>query len=107
MTGVVVEAPGRLVVRNTLFVGVTAGIEFVANESQELVFDNSIVFGNTGIVVSTDAKAKKDPDLSLALSNAVLQVKEVLQTPKIAGKIDVTSRYSVFQAESIGTSLLA
>ena len=32
MTGIVAEAPGRLVVRNTLFVGVTAGIEFVAGE---------------------------------------------------------------------------
>jgi len=106
-TGVIVEAPGRFIVRNCLLVGGKAGIEFVANGAQELIFDNSIIFSNAGILVSSDAKSKQPVELSLSLSNSVIQVKEFLQTPKIAGKIDVASRLSVFQADTLGSTLLA
>jgi hypothetical protein len=106
MTGVVVEAPGRLVVRNSMFVGGKAAIEFVANEEQELIVDNSIIFGNAGVLLSSDPKSKKPPEVQIEISNSVFQVKEVLQTPKFNGKLDVASHRSVYQADWVGSSLL-
>src|SRR5205823_587182 len=64
-TGIVMEAPGQLVVRNSLLVGGKAGIEFVANGKQELVFDNSVVFSLGGVAVSNDEKTKKPSELAL------------------------------------------
>ncbi len=106
MIGVVIEAPGRFIVRNCMFVGGKAAIEFVGNDEQELVVDNSIVFGNAGVALSSDPKSKKPPELNVEISNSVFQVKELLQTSKFSGKLDVTSRLSVFQADWIGSSLL-
>ncbi|MGE5193007.1 MAG: hypothetical protein ACM3U2_10935, partial [Deltaproteobacteria bacterium] len=106
MTGVVVEAPGRFVVRNCMFVGGKAAIELAAREEQELIVDNSIFFGNAGVVLSSDPKSRKSPETSIDISNSVFQVKEVLQTPKFNGKLDVSSRLSVYQADWIGASLL-
>jgi hypothetical protein len=106
MTGVVVEAPGRFIARNCMFVGGKAALEFVANDDQELLLDNSIIFGNTGVVLASDPKSKKPPEVSIEIVNSALQVKDVLQTPKFNGKLDVTSRLSVYQADWIGSSLL-
>lgn len=105
--GIVMEAPGRLTLRNCLVVGGKAGIEFVGNGKQELVFDNSIVFSNGGIVVSNDEKTKKPADVALEITNSAFQVKEVLLAPKLRGQIDVTSRLSVYQADWIGSNFLA
>ena len=106
-TGVLMEAPGQLVIRNSLLVGGKAGVEFVAHDKQELIFDNSIVFSQGGIVISNDEKSKKPADLSLAMTNSVFQVKEVLVTPKLKGTVDVTSRLCVYQADTIGSNFLA
>jgi hypothetical protein len=106
MTSVVVETPGRFIVRNSMLVGGKAGIEMVTNDEQEVVIDNSIIFTNAGLLVTSDAKSKKPADLTVDLSHAVFQVKEVMPTPKITGKIEVTSRLSVFQADWVGSSLL-
>jgi hypothetical protein len=106
MTGVVVEAPGRFIVRNSMFVGGKAAIEFVGNDEQELVLDNSIIFSNAGVVLSSDPKSKKALEMNIEVVNSVLQVKEVLQTPKYNGKLAVTTRLSVYQADWIGASLL-
>ena len=38
---------------------------------------------------------------------AVFQVKEVLITPKLKGSVDVTSRLCVYQADTMGSNLLA
>jgi hypothetical protein len=89
-----------------MFVGGKAALEFVANDDQELVLDNSIIFGNAGVVLSSDPKAKKPPEVSIEILNSALQVKDVLQTPKFNGKLDVTSRLSVYQADWIGATLL-
>lgn len=105
--GVAVEAPGQLVVRNSLLVGGKAGVEFVANDKQELIFDNSIVYSLGGVVISNDEKSKKPADVALALTNSVFQVKEVLVTPKLKGTVGVTSRLSVYQADTIGANFLA
>jgi len=106
MAGIVLEASGRLVVRNSLFVGGKAGIELVGTGKQELVFDNSVVFSNAGIVATNDATSKQPADVSLALSNSAFHVKEVLQCPKFAGTIDVASRLCVFKAGWIGSTLV-
>ena len=106
-TAIITEVPGQLVVRNSLLVGGKAGIEFVANDKQELVFDNSIVFSLGGVVISSDEKSKKPANISLALTNSVFQVKEVLVTPKLKGTVDVTSRLCVYQADTIGANFLA
>lgn len=105
--GVAMEAPGQLVVRNSLLVGGKAGVEFIANDRQELVFDNSIVFSLGGIVVSNDEKSTKPANVSLALTNSVFQAKEVLVTPKLKGTVDVSSRLCVYQADTIGSNFLA
>jgi hypothetical protein len=106
MTGVVIEAPGRFIVRNSMFVGGKAALEFVGNDEQELVIDNSIIFSNAGIVLSSDPKSKKPCEMNIELLNSVFQVKEVLQSPKFNGKLAVTSRLSVFQADWVGASIL-
>jgi hypothetical protein len=105
MTGVVVEAPGRFIVRNSMFVGGKAAIEFVATDEQELVLDNSIIFSNAGVVLTGDPKSKKPSEMNIELLNSVFQVKEVLQSPKFNGKLAVNSRLSVFQADWVGASL--
>jgi hypothetical protein len=105
-TGIVMDAPGQLVVRNSLLVGGKAGIEIVANDRQELVFDNSIMFSPAGIVVTIDEKTRQPAILSLAMTNSVFQVKEVLVTPNVKGTIDVSSRLCVYQADTIGSNFL-
>lgn len=106
MTGIIVEAPGKLVVRNSLLIGGKAAIEFVVNDIQELILDNTVVFSNAGIVISRDPKTKNPVNFSGAFSNSVIQTKEVLQTGKTTGKIDIASRLCVYQADWIGASLL-
>jgi hypothetical protein len=105
-TGIVMDAPGQLVVRNSLLVGGKAGIEIVANDRQEFVLDNSIMFSPAGIVVTIDEKTRQPAKLSLAMTNSVFQVKEVLVTPDVKGTIDVTSRLCVYQADTIGSNFL-
>jgi hypothetical protein len=68
--------------------------------------DNSIFFGNAGVVLSSDPKSKTATAMNIEISNSAFQVKEVLQTPKLSGKLDVTSRLSVYQADWIASSLL-
>jgi hypothetical protein len=106
-TGIVSEGPGQLIVRNCLFAGGKAGFELVGNGRQELVIDNTVVFSNAGIVVSNDEKTKKSADVEVDIVNSVFQVKDVLLSPKLTGKIDVTSRLSVYQADWIGSTFLA
>jgi hypothetical protein len=105
--GVLMEAPGQLVVRNSLLVGGKAGVEFVGNDKQELVCDNSIIFSLGCIAISNDEKTKKPANVTLALTNSAFQAKEVLVTPKLKGTVDVTSRLCVYQADTIGSNFLA
>src|SRR4029079_13442836 len=63
----VVEEPGRFIVRNSMFFGGKAAMEIVANDEQELVVDNSVIFSNAGVLVSSDVKAKKTADLSISI----------------------------------------
>lgn len=106
MTGVIVEAAGQTVIRNSMFVGGVAAVGIVINGSQELVFDNSIAFSQAGISLSVDEKSKAQPDLRLTLSNSVFQTKEVIASPKLAGTIDVSSKLCVYQADWIGANLM-
>jgi hypothetical protein len=106
-TGVVTEAPGKVALRNCVVVGGKAAVELVGNGKQQLTIDNSVVFSNGGIVVSNDEKTKKPAEVEIEITNSVFQVKEVVLAPKVKGKIDVTSRLSVYQSDWIGSSFLA
>lgn len=103
--GVMIRGPGQNIIRNSLFIGGKAGIEIVGNDKQELIFDNSIVFSNAGIVLSNDAKSKEAMDAQLQLVNAVFQTKEAIQAPKLTGNVVVNSHLSVFQSDSISLTL--
>lgn len=105
-TGVVLEAPGQLVVRNSLFVGGKGAVEIVASGKQKLLFDNSVAFCNAGVVLSQDEKSPQPADVALELTNSVFQVKEVIDSTKLPGKVDVVSRQSVYQAEWLASGLL-
>lgn len=105
--GVLLEAPGQLVARNCLFVGGKAGIEVTANDRQEVVLQNSVIFSNAGFAIANDAKTKKPAQVSLNLQNSICQAKEVIVAPKLAGTLHVTSQASVFQADWIGANLMA
>ena len=107
MTGVIIEAPGRMVIRNCLIVGGVAAVGIVANGQQELVFDNSVAFSQSGFALSLDEKTKTPPELKLSISNSVIQVKDVITSPKASGQIEVTSRLSVYQADWIGANFLS
>lgn len=104
--GIVVEAPGQLVVRNSLFVGGRAGIEIIGNGKQEVVLDNAILFSNAGFSISNDAK-KTPADVALNITNSLIQTKEVVSAPKLIGKIDVACYRSALQADWIGSNFLA
>ena len=106
-TALVSEGPGKVVVRNCLLVGGNAAVELVGNGQQQLAIDNTVVFSNGGIVVSNDDKTKKPAEVEIDITNSVFQVKEVVLTPKLKGKIDVTSRLNVYQADWIGSNFLA
>ncbi len=104
---VMLEAPGQLVVRNSLLVGGKAGVEIVGNGKQELVFDNSIIFSQGCIAISNDEKSKKPADVTLNLTNSAFQAKEVIVAPKLKGTVNVTSRSCVYQADTLGSNFLA
>jgi hypothetical protein len=104
--GVVMEATGQLVVRNSLLVGGRAGIELVGNGRQEVVLDNSIIFSNAGFSVTNDAK-KTPADVSLAITNSLIQAKDIVAAPKLTGKISVACFRSALQADWIGSNFLA
>ncbi|MSR57288.1 MAG: hypothetical protein EXS05_06420 [Planctomycetaceae bacterium] len=106
-TGVVVETAGRTIVRNCVFSGGKAAIELVTNGRQELTFDNSVAFSNAGIVVSQDSETKAPAEVALTMTNSVFQVKEAIVSPKLEGTLDVSSRLCVYQADWIGSNLLA
>lgn len=105
-TGLVVEAEGRTIVRNCLFSGGRAAVEFVAGGRQELKIENSVIFSNAGIVVSAGGEGRSSPDLAVALVNSVFQVKDAVVSPRVEGTIDVESRYCVYQADWVGSNLL-
>lgn len=106
-TAIVNEGPGKVAVRNCLLVGGKAAVELVGDGKQELTIDNTVVFSNGGIVVSNDEKTKQPAEVEIDIANSVFQVKEVVLAPKLKGKIDVTSRLTVYQADWIGSTFLA
>jgi hypothetical protein len=105
-TGVILEAPGQLVARNCQFIGGNAGIEVVANDAQEVLLQNSVVFSNAAFVVSNNTKTKKPAKVTLSLQNSVCQTKEVIVAPKLTGTLDVNSKLCVFQGDWIGSNLM-
>lgn len=105
--GVAFAGPGKLVIRNTMFVGGRAAIEITADGKQEIIVDNSIVFSNAGVRVLNDEKTKKPADVTCHFVNSAVQVKEVVSCPKLTGKVDINSRLTVYQADAIGLSFLA
>jgi hypothetical protein len=105
--GIVNEAAGNVVIRNGLIVGGKAAVELVGNGAQELVIDNSVIFSYGGVIVSNEEKAKQPADVTIDIANSVFQVKEVVLAPKLKGKIAVSSRVSVYQADAIGLNFLA
>ena len=106
ITGIRMQSPGTLIIRNSMFVGGAAAIEVVANGKQNLIVDNSIIFSLAAINLHNDEKSKKPADVTLNFQNSSIQVKEVLQTPKLTGKVDVNSHLTVYQADALGMSFL-
>ncbi|MFN0055804.1 MAG: hypothetical protein ACKV0T_26980 [Planctomycetales bacterium] len=106
-TGVVVESPGRTVIRNCLFVGCAAVAELASDANNELIIDNTVAFGAAGVVLAGDPKTNAKAETKLTLTNTAFQVKEVLNAAKYAGKLDVISRHCVYQADWIASRLLA
>jgi hypothetical protein len=108
MSAIVDEAPGRLVVRNSLLIGGKAGIEFAGTEKQNLVLDNSMIFSNAGFLLTRDPQSKSPVDLSLEMVNSAIQAKsDVVQLPpKLAGTIEVTSRLCAYQADWLSSTFL-
>ncbi|MBI5757444.1 MAG: terpene cyclase/mutase family protein [Planctomycetales bacterium] len=104
---VVVEAPGQLVVRNSLLVGGRAAIELVGNGQQEVVVDNSILFSNAGFVVTNDAKTKAPANVTININNSIIQTKDVVSAPKLIGAINVACYRSALQVDWIGANFLA
>jgi hypothetical protein len=106
-TGVVVDTPGQVVIRNSLLIGGRAGIEVVGNGKQEVVLDNSIIFSNAGFSITNDATKKTPADVTLSITNSLIQAKDVVAAPKLNGKINVACYRSALQADWIGSNFLA
>ncbi len=105
--GVVFAAPGKLVVRNSVLDGGRAALEIVANGTQEVVIDNSLLFSDSGIQVVSNPAAKANAAVKLQLVQATIQANNAFNFPSVVGQIDIALERSVVHGKSLGLNLLA
>jgi hypothetical protein len=97
------RAPGQMVVRNSQLMGGRTALEISGSGEQELVFDNSLAFSETGLLLNGGDSAKR---FAVRARHAVFQVKEVMAIPDYSGEIAVDTATSAFRADWLSQNFL-
>jgi len=107
MTALTLSGEGRAVIRNCVFVGGRAAVEIVANGSQDVMFDNSILYSNTCVSVINDPQTKQPANIVLHAYQTIFQGTEAFVCPNLTGELRIDSVQSAYKCDSLGLSLLA
>jgi hypothetical protein len=99
-------APGRLVVRNSMLVGGRAAIEVVANDQQQVVVDNSLLFSENGIRVVQGATIQQKGDVSLKLDHCTFSGETAYDFPVLLSPISIESHNCIYKTNWVGTTFL-
>jgi hypothetical protein len=91
------------VVRNSQLMGGRAALEISGAGEQELVFDNSLAFSETGLLLKGGDSAQR---FGLRARHAVFQVKEALAISDYDGEIAVDTATSAFRADWLSQNFL-
>ena len=102
-TPVAWRAPGQLVVRNCQLMGGRTALEISGSGERDLVFDNSLAFSETGLLLKGGDSAAR---LGLRARHAVFQVKEVCTIDEYAGEIAIDTATSAFRADWLSQNFL-
>jgi len=106
LAGVIFAAPGQLVVRNSVFVGGRAALEVVGNGEQEVIVQNCIFFGNSGIRVINNPETKKPANVKLALKHSAIQATEAFDFPGLVGNVEIASNRCAYKCDWLGSNFL-
>ncbi len=103
---VVWQTGGQLAIRNCLLSGGRAAVDITAAGPQELIVDNSVIFSNCAVKIQNDAKTKKPAEIKMNLRRSTIQVKDMIESPKVTGSILTDCALCVIQAEWVGANYL-
>jgi hypothetical protein len=99
-------APGRLVVRNSMLVGGRAAIEVVANDQQQVIVDNSLLFSDAGARVVQGPSAQQQGDVSLTFDRCTFSGQTGYDFPVLSSAVHVESNNCIYKTDWIGSSFL-
>ena len=105
-TLVSIKGEGTAVFRNCLLIGGKTCVEIEANGKQDITFDNSVLYSNNCITVSSNPKTKQPPDIDLHLYQSVVQGVEGFSFPNVTGNIRIESLFTGYKCDSLGSSML-
>lgn len=100
-----ITEPTKVRLRNCLLGGGRAAVEIVANGTQEIELENSLLFSDQCIAVVKQASVK-DADTKLTLRECSLQGTNVVHAPSVSTPIAVTSEGCLIKTDWIGQALL-
>lgn len=100
------RSPGALIVRNSQLMGGKSTIDISGGGDQELVFDNSLAFSQTGMTLTAPAEAAASAHFRLRCRHSVVQAKEVLTCGKYSGTIEVEADSSAFRSDWLSSTFL-
>ncbi|HUG92978.1 MAG TPA: hypothetical protein VML55_19210, partial [Planctomycetaceae bacterium] len=103
---VLMSAPGRLLVRNSMLVGGRAAIEIVGNGEQHVLADNSILFSNACVQVVQGATLQQKGDVSLKFDRCTFNGKSGFEFPVLLSTIRVESNGCIYKTDWIGSTFL-
>lgn len=107
ITGVAIKGPGTAVFRNCVFIGGKSCVDIEAKGKQDITFDNSILYSNNCMTVSTDPQSKQPADIDLHIYQSVVQGVEAFSFPNVAGDIRIESVQNAYKCDALGLSMLA
>jgi hypothetical protein len=101
-------SPGKLVVRNSVFIGGRSAIDIEVQGKQEVLLQNSVVYSGAAIQLSADAAPKEKPDVTLTLVQSSLQTPDAFQISDTArgAKVAVISDRCAYKGNWIGSTFL-
>ncbi|HBH52262.1 MAG TPA: hypothetical protein DDY91_10255 [Planctomycetaceae bacterium] len=102
-TAIAWRAPGQLVIRNSQLMGGKTAVDITGSGEQELVFDNSLAFSETGLTVQGSESGQK---FALRTRHSVFQVKEVLACPEFVGEVSVDTATTAYRADWLSQNFL-
>ncbi len=106
-TGVVINGPGSLYARNTVFVGSKAAVEIVgAQDAQRATFENCLIYTTTAVQIGNDPESKQLADAHLGFHHTNVQCSELIAAPNLKGEIAVVAMETLFKCDALSLTLL-